>query len=71
MILLLKCKFTTVILINNLFKTEERLQIMNTKQINEKITSEQMNAVNKSSNMYIGTTIAIMLVIIVIGFIFG
>ncbi len=44
---------------------------MNTKQINEKITNEQMYAVNKSSNMYIGTTIAIMLAIIVIGFIFG
>ncbi len=44
---------------------------MNTQEINTKMTNEQMNAVNKSSNMYIGTTIAIMLAIIVIGFIFG
>lgn len=44
---------------------------MNTKQINDRITNEQMVAVHKSSNMYIGTTIAIMLAIIVIGFIFG
>lgn len=44
---------------------------MNTKQINERITSQQMTAVTKSSNIYIGTTIVIMLAIIVIGFVFG
>ncbi|KXK54032.1 MAG: hypothetical protein UZ05_CHB002000970 [Chlorobi bacterium OLB5] len=44
---------------------------MNTKEINERITNQQMTAVTKSSNLYIGTTIAIMLAIIVIGFVFG
>jgi len=44
---------------------------MTTNEINEQQSNKQMTAVKKSSNMFIGTTIAIMLVIIVIGFVFG
>lgn len=32
---------------------------------------KQMLEVRKSSNLYVGTTIAVMLAIIVIGFVFG
>ena len=32
---------------------------------------QQMEQVNKSSNLYIGTTLAILFVIMVIGFVFG
>ncbi len=44
---------------------------MNTEQINNEQTNHQMNQVKKSSNMFIGTTIFIMLAIIVIGVVFG
>ncbi len=32
---------------------------------------QQMNEVNKSSNIYIGVTLTILLVIMVVGFVFG
>ena len=44
---------------------------MNTNDINHQEMTHQMNQVNKSSNLYIGTTIFIMLAIIVIGMVFG
>jgi hypothetical protein len=44
---------------------------MNTDQINKQQMNQQMTQVNKSSNIYIGTTIFVMLAIIVIGFVFG
>ena len=44
---------------------------MNTNDINQEQMNQQMSAVNKSSNMFVGTTILVMLVIIVIGFVFG
>jgi hypothetical protein len=44
---------------------------MNTQQINNEQIDKQMHQVKKSSNLYIGTTIFLMLAIIVIGFVFG
>ncbi len=44
---------------------------MNTQQINNKQTNIQMSQVKKSSNVFIGTTLIVMLAIIVIGFVFG
>ncbi len=44
---------------------------MNTEQINKQQTDHQMTQVKKSSNIYIGTTIFLMLAIIVIGIVFG
>ncbi len=44
---------------------------MNTEQINTQQMNKQMEEVKKSSNLYIGTTIFIMLAIIVIGVVFG
>ncbi len=44
---------------------------MNTEQINKQQTDHQMTMVKKSSNIYIGTTIFLMLAIIVIGMVFG
>lgn len=32
---------------------------------------QQMKEVNKSSNLYIGTTLAILFVIMIVGFVFG
>lgn len=48
----------------------EKLQ-MNTEEINSQQLNKQMAEVKKSSNLYIGTTIFIMLAIIVIGVVFG
>ncbi len=44
---------------------------MNTEQINNEQTNIHMKQVKKSSNMFIGTTIFIMLAIIIIGVVFG
>ena len=44
---------------------------MNSHDINNKQMDKQMDEVKKSSNLYIGTTIFVMLAIIVIGFVFG
>ncbi len=44
---------------------------MNTNDINNQQMAQQMSEVNKSSNMYVGTTIFIMLAIIVVGLVFG
>ena len=44
---------------------------MNTNDINNQQTAQHMTEVHKSSNMYIGTTIFIMLAIIVVGLVFG
>ncbi|MEO8513029.1 MAG: hypothetical protein ABI543_05690 [Ignavibacteria bacterium] len=44
---------------------------MNNHEINTQTMDKQMSDVKKSSNLYIGTTIFIMLAIIVIGFVFG
>jgi hypothetical protein len=44
---------------------------MNTEEINSQQLNKQMAEVKKSSNLYIGTTIFIMLAIIVIGVVFG
>jgi len=56
---------------NNFYKNPGRFQEMNTEQINKQQTDHQMTQVNKSSNIYIGTTIFLMLAIIVIGIVFG
>lgn len=55
---------------NNFFKSRE-IHEMNTEQINKQQTDHQMTMVKKSSNIYIGTTIFLMLAIIVIGMVFG
>ena len=44
---------------------------MNTNDINNQQMAHQMNEVKKSSNIYVGTTIFIMLAIIVVGLVFG
>lgn len=44
---------------------------MNSEQINNLQTNNQMSQVKKSSNMFIGSTILVILAIIVIGFVFG
>ncbi len=56
---------------NKNIKTPGRFQEMNTEQINRQQTDHQMTLVKKSSNIYIGTTIFLMLAIIVIGMVFG